>query len=103
MSESLYVIIFTTLPFPSLLLTIISKIGGLNDIMKLTPMEILAILLATACHDVGHPGVNNKFLCATNDKTAIQVLGGSHLHASPSLPMHMYTTTQLSYLFLCLY
>lgn len=46
--------------------------GGLNDIMKCTQMEILAILLATACHDVGHPGVNNKFLCATHDKTAIQ-------------------------------
>jgi len=46
--------------------------GGLNDIMKCTKMEIMAILLATACHDVGHPGVNNKFLCATHDKTAIQ-------------------------------
>ena len=66
-----------TFPMPRLLLTLITKIGGLNDIMKLTPMETLAILLATACHDVGHPGVNNKFLCATNDKTAIQVLGSA--------------------------
>ena len=48
--------------------------GGLNEIMKCTKMEILAILCATACHDVGHPGVNNKYLCSTHDKTAIQVI-----------------------------
>ena len=48
--------------------------GGLHDIVKCNKMEIMAILLATACHDVGHPGVNNKFLCATHDKTAIQVM-----------------------------
>lgn len=46
--------------------------GGLHEIMKLTNMEIFAMLLATACHDVGHPGINNGFLCSTADKTAIQ-------------------------------
>ena len=30
--------------------------GGLHDIMKCNKMEIMAILLSTACHDVGHPG-----------------------------------------------
>ncbi len=40
--------------------------------MNLSTLEILTQIVASACHDVGHPGVSNNFLCGTGDKIAIQ-------------------------------
>eukprot|EP00697_Spironema_sp_BW2_P008450 gnl/Spiro4/23044_TR11387_c0_g1_i1.p1 gnl/Spiro4/23044_TR11387_c0_g1~~gnl/Spiro4/23044_TR11387_c0_g1_i1.p1 ORF type:complete len:452 (+),score=86.43 gnl/Spiro4/23044_TR11387_c0_g1_i1:658-2013(+) len=36
-----------------------------------TPHERLALFLAAAIHDIGHPGVNNNFLIQTEDSLAI--------------------------------
>lgn len=46
--------------------------GGLHEIMKLTPLEVLSIIIACACHDLAHPGVSNKFLTLTHDEMAIR-------------------------------
>ena len=35
-------------------------------------MEILIILVASICHDVGHPGVNNSFLSNTSHSLSIR-------------------------------
>jgi hypothetical protein len=35
------------------------------------PLDELALMLAALCHDVGHPGVNNAFLIATDSPLAL--------------------------------
>ena len=41
------------------------------DIIKyLSPCEIMASLIAAACHDIDHPGVNEKFLIASSSHLA---------------------------------
>jgi hypothetical protein len=49
----------------------------------MTPVEVLAALLAAYGHDVGHPGVNNAFLVATSSDLALL-----HNDHSPLENMH---------------
>ena len=59
------------------------SVGGLGTHMP--PHTILAAILAAVGHDCGHPGVNNNFLAATNDRLALQYSYRSpleNLHAS---------------------
>jgi hypothetical protein len=35
-------------------------------------VEMMSYILAAACHDVDHPGVNNIFLIESRDKLAIR-------------------------------
>eukprot|EP00727_Mastigamoeba_balamuthi_P013388 m51a1_g8672 putative protein pde- isoform a (855) ;mRNA; r:129094-132214 len=49
-----------------------------------TPLEKLAALLAAACHDYGHWGVNNTFLQATMDPLYVQYNGISVLESMHS-------------------
>lgn len=37
----------------------------------LSELEVLALIFAAACHDVGHPGVTNNFRVASGDEDAI--------------------------------
>lgn len=37
----------------------------------LTNLDVLAILVASLCHDVGHPGVNNAFMVSTSSELAL--------------------------------
>ena len=37
----------------------------------LRPLDLLALMLAALCHDVGHPGVNNAFLVASESPLAL--------------------------------
>lgn len=51
----------------------------------LSKLERFAIILASAIHDLGHPGVNNVFLVKTRDKQAIMYNDKSvneNMHAS---------------------
>ena len=38
---------------------------------KLDPLANLAMIVACLCHDIGHPGVPNKYLIASKDQIAI--------------------------------
>merc|ERR1712065_91492 len=38
---------------------------------KLTQLELLVLLVASLCHDLGHPGVNNAFMTSTLSDIAI--------------------------------
>eukprot|EP00727_Mastigamoeba_balamuthi_P013991 m51a1_g9214 putative 3 5 -cyclic nucleotide phosphodiesterase family protein (893) ;mRNA; r:32947-36309 len=49
-----------------------------------TPLEKLAALIAAACHDYGHWGVNNTFLQATMDALYVQYNGVSVLESMHS-------------------
>ena len=44
---------------------------GLHSTANLTPLDTLSLVLSTAMHDVGHPGLNNGFHVATRDSLAI--------------------------------
>lgn len=59
---------------------------GLLPLLGPTPyLEIFSLICAAVMHDVGHPGVNNAFLTATNDPIAVQFNDRSvleNLHAS---------------------
>ncbi|XP_020606542.1 cAMP-specific 3',5'-cyclic phosphodiesterase 4C-like isoform X1 [Orbicella faveolata] len=58
-----------------------------------TDLEVLAAILASAVHDVDHPGVNNHFLVATNSEMALMyndesVLENHHLAVAFQLLQH---------------
>jgi hypothetical protein len=38
---------------------------------KLTPLDMLGLLVASLCHDLGHPGVNNAYMVTTMSDLAI--------------------------------
>ena len=48
-------------------------------IKYLTPCEIMAALVAAVCHDIDHPGLNEKFLIATSSHLAGLYENGSVL------------------------
>ncbi|KAH3768024.1 3'5'-cyclic nucleotide phosphodiesterase [Pelomyxa schiedti] len=55
-------------------------------------LDIFALILAGAAHDVGHPGVNNAFLIATGDELALHYNDRSVLenfHASFSMKIFL--------------
>ena len=37
----------------------------------LTNLDVLALLVASLCHDLGHPGVNNAFMVSTDSELAL--------------------------------
>lgn len=39
---------------------------------QFSPVEIVSILIAALCHDLGHPGVSNKFMIATSHELALR-------------------------------
>ena len=43
-----------------------------HNVEPLEPLHILALLVAAVGHDVDHPGLNNAFLCASNDTLAMR-------------------------------
>ena len=51
--------------------------GNLKEKLKLHDFDILAALLAAACHDFKHPGFNNIFLVNTKSPLAIRYHGKS--------------------------
>ncbi|EDO46133.1 predicted protein, partial [Nematostella vectensis] len=58
-----------------------------------TDLEILSAIIASAVHDVDHPGVNNHFLVATNSEMALMyndesVLENHHLAVAFQLLQH---------------
>lgn len=44
---------------------------GAAEKWGLTTLETLSVLVAALCHDIGHPGVNNRFLVLTHDELAL--------------------------------
>ncbi|OMJ92288.1 hypothetical protein SteCoe_4947 [Stentor coeruleus] len=62
-----------------------------TDILKnLVPLNLLAVVLAALGHDVGHPGLTNRFLVNNRDRLAIQYNDSSVLEN-----MHCSTTFSL--------
>jgi len=49
--------------------------GNLKEKLKLQDLDILAALLAAACHDFKHPGFNNIYLVNTKSPLAIRYNG----------------------------
>ena len=73
--------------------------GGFAQLLQLTQDQVLASLLAALVHDVGHPGVNNAFLCATSDPLALRYNDHSpleNLHCA--LPFEMMRETRFDLL-----
>lgn len=64
--------------------------GNIMNTLSLSPVAVASILLSAAVHDVGHPGVNAKFLVTTSDPLAIQ-----YNDKSPLENMHLATTFTL--------
>jgi hypothetical protein len=45
---------------------------GLHSHVRLTDVDIMALVIASISHDIGHGGVNNSFLIQSEDKLAIK-------------------------------
>eukprot|EP00727_Mastigamoeba_balamuthi_P009140 m51a1_g4849 putative achain crystal structure of unliganded pde4c2 (875) ;mRNA; r:259411-262551 len=60
--------------------------------VQFTPLERLGAIIASACHDYGHWGVNNAFLQATMDPIYLQYNGVSvleNMHCAESMKLLM--------------
>jgi hypothetical protein len=42
-----------------------------NKIINISEFDIASLVIASLCHDIGHPGLNNKFLINSNDELSI--------------------------------
>lgn len=49
--------------------------GGLFDLCHTDSIEVFSLIVAAACHDYKHPGVNNVYLTEMRDPIAIQYNG----------------------------
>jgi hypothetical protein len=59
--------------------------NGLLTRGAVAEIEILALIVSAICHDVAHPGVNNAYLVATQDKLAMKYNDNSvleNMHAA---------------------
>ena len=45
---------------------------GLSRCGNLVDLDVLSLVVAALCHDIGHPGVNNAFLVATGNELALK-------------------------------
>ena len=52
----------------------------------MSPLDVLACLLAAAVHDFRHPGFNQNFLVATKHEYAIRYSDTSALQSMPTTP-----------------
>jgi cAMP-specific phosphodiesterase 4 len=72
-------------------LFILAPTGLESDLVhRINPTAVFALLIAASAHDVGHPGLNNAFLCNTEDPRAarwndVSVNENGHLHVCLSL------------------
>jgi hypothetical protein len=66
--------------------TIITR-GGMKDFLKLSSLEIFALMVAAACHDFKHPGRNTNFLIKCKDRISI-----AYNDLSPLENMHISET-----------
>ena len=72
-------------------LFILAPTGLESDLVhRIDPNAVFALLIAASAHDVGHPGLNNAFLCNTEDPRAarwndVSVNENGHLHVCLSL------------------
>ena len=48
------------------------QMGGKDMELQYTPLEIYSVLLAAACHDIQHPGLNNSY--QINKRTELSLL-----------------------------
>lgn len=69
------------------LFTLLTTFGAVAT-LQLTTLETVAIMIASVCHDIEHPGVNNKFLVANNHKLALLYNDRSVLE-NVSAPAHV--------------
>lgn len=60
--------------------------GNVLEALKLNQIAVASILIAATIHDVGHPGLNGKFLITTNSPLAVQ-----YNDKSPLEMMHLAT------------
>ena len=72
-------------------LFILAPTGLESDLVhRINPTAVFALLIAASAHDVGHPGLNNAFLCNTEDPRAarwndVSVNENGHLHVCLAL------------------
>lgn len=48
-----------------------AKVGGFASLVDLDELEAFTMIVAGACHDLGHPGFNNAFIVNSSDDIAI--------------------------------
>ena len=44
--------------------------NGFHKAARLTDVDIFSLIVASICHDIGHPGLNNAFLTASLHRLA---------------------------------
>ena len=64
--------------------------GKVIEALEANQIAVASVLIAAAVHDVGHPGLNGKFLITTNSPLAIQ-----YSDKSPLEMMHLATAFRL--------
>jgi len=46
--------------------------GGLKEKLDLDPTEMMSLIIAGACHDIGHPGFSNVYLIEKKDDISVR-------------------------------